>query len=63
VPSSANFVLARFGDRALAVRDGLRERGILARDRSYELPGCVRFTLGTPPQTRRLIRALREVLG
>jgi len=63
VPSSANFVLARFGDRALEVRDGLRERGILARDRSYELPGCVRFTLGTPPQTRRLIRALREVLG
>ena len=63
VPSSANFVLARFGDRALAVRDGLRERGILARDRSYELPGCVRFTLGTPAQTRRLIRALREVLG
>jgi len=61
VPSSANFVLARFGDRALAVRDGLRERGILARDRSYELPGCVRFTLGTPVQTRRLIRALREM--
>jgi histidinol-phosphate aminotransferase len=62
VPSSANFVLARFGDRALAVRDGLRERGILARDRSHELPGCVRFTMGTPPQIRRLIRALREVL-
>jgi len=62
VPSQANFLLARFGDRACAVRDGLRARGILARDRSYELPGAVRFTLGTVAQTRRLIRALEEIL-
>ncbi len=62
VPSQANFVLARFGGRARAIREGLRARGILARDRGYELPGSIRFTLGTPAQTRRLIRALRELL-
>ncbi len=63
VPSEANFVLARLGEHARAVREGLRQRAILARDRSYELPGCVRFTLGPPHQTRCLIRALRELLA
>ncbi len=62
LPSEANFILARLGDRARAVRDGLRRRGILARDRSHEIAGAVRFTLGTPSQTRRLIRALGELL-
>jgi histidinol-phosphate aminotransferase len=63
IPSEANFVLARFGGRAAAVKNGLRDRGILARDRGYEIPGSVRFTLGTPQQTRLLIRALDEVLA
>ena len=62
VPSQANFILARLGERARDVRDALRARGILARDRSYELPGSLRFTLGTQAQTRRLIQALRELL-
>jgi len=61
VPSSANFVLARIGTRAIAVRDALRERGILVRDRSYEAPGAVRMTVGTREQTRRLLAALEEV--
>jgi histidinol-phosphate aminotransferase len=61
VPSSANFVLARFGKRAIEVRDALRERAILVRDRSYEAPGCVRITVGTRAQTRRLLAALEEI--
>ncbi len=61
VPSSANFVLARLGKRAIPVRDALRERGILVRDRSYEVPGCVRMTVGTREQTRRLLDALEEI--
>ncbi|MBZ5617181.1 MAG: histidinol-phosphate transaminase [Acidobacteriia bacterium] len=61
VPSSANFVLGRFGKRAIAVRDALRERGILVRDRSYQAPGCVRMTVGTREQTRRLLAALEEI--
>jgi len=61
VPSSANFVLARFGDRAIEVRDALRGQGILVRDRSYEAPGCVRITVGTREQTRRLLEALEKI--
>jgi histidinol-phosphate aminotransferase len=61
VPSSANFVLARAGSRALEIRDQLHARGILVRDRSYEAPGCVRMTAGTREQTRRLIAALEEI--
>lgn len=61
VPSSANFVLANFGRRAIEVRDTLRARGILVRDRSYEVPGHVRVTVGTREQTRRLLAALEEI--
>jgi histidinol-phosphate aminotransferase len=62
IPSSANFVLARFGDRAIEIRDSLREESILVRDRSYEAPGCVRITVGTREQTRRLLTALEALL-
>ena len=61
VPSSANFVLAQLGKRASEVRDALRGQAILVRDRSYEAPGCVRFTVGTREQTRRLLAALEEI--
>jgi len=61
VPSSANFVLIRAGRRAIEIRDRLRDQGILVRDRSYEAPGCVRITVGTREQTRRLLAALEEI--
>lgn len=61
VPSSANFVLGHFGARAIEVRDALREQTILVRDRSYEAPGCVRITVGTREQMRRLLAALEEI--
>jgi len=63
VPSSANFVLAKFGDRTVAVKNGLRDRGILVRDRSYEAPGWVRVTIGTMPQMKRLVRELSRELA
>jgi histidinol-phosphate aminotransferase len=59
--SEANFVLFRAGDRAVEIRDYLRERGVLVRDRSYELPGCVRLTVGTREQVREFLRVLEEV--
>jgi histidinol-phosphate aminotransferase len=49
------------GRRAREIRDKLVERGILVRDRSYEAPGCVRVTVGTRDQTRRLLEALEEI--
>ena len=59
--SQANFVLFRAGERAIPIRDRLREMGVLVRDRSYELPGCVRVTIGTRAQIARFLKALEEV--
>jgi histidinol-phosphate aminotransferase len=59
--SQANFVLARFGERSIEIRDRLREKGVLVRDRSYEIPGCVRITVGKEAQLRKFLKALREV--
>jgi histidinol-phosphate aminotransferase len=61
IPSSANFVLGRFGARAGEVCAGLGGQAILVRDRSYEAPGCVRITVGTRDQTHRLLAALEEI--
>jgi histidinol-phosphate aminotransferase len=61
VRSSANFVLAYMGRRAIEIRDYLRERSILVRERSYEVPGAVRITAGTREQTRKLLASLEEI--
>jgi histidinol-phosphate aminotransferase len=61
VPSSANFVLGYFGGRAIEVRDALREKAILVRDRSYEIPGGVRITVGTREQAARVLEELERI--
>ncbi|HVY92806.1 MAG TPA: histidinol-phosphate transaminase [Bryobacteraceae bacterium] len=61
VPGSANFVLGYFGDRAVEIRDALREKAILVRDRSYEIPGGVRITVGTRAQTRLVLDELGKI--
>jgi histidinol-phosphate aminotransferase len=62
-PSQGNFVLARFGDHTQDVCRLLRQRGILIRDRSRELPGTARITAGKKTQIRRFLRELRGVLA
>ncbi len=59
--SQGNFVLFRAGERAIEIRDRLRETGVLVRDRSYEMEGCVRVTVGTREQVARFLDALTEV--
>src|SRR5436305_432777 len=59
--SSANFLLGYFGDRAIEVRDTLRDQAILVRDRSYEIPGGVRITVGTLDQARRVLQQLERI--
>jgi histidinol-phosphate aminotransferase len=63
-PSRANFVLMRIGEQNSAFVRGMRERGILVRDRSRDpgCEGCVRITLGSMKQTDQLLSALRETL-
>ncbi len=60
VPSKANFVLARVGERAPEIARRLRPQSILVRDWSYDLKlqGYLRFTIGSKAQTLRLTKAL-----
>jgi histidinol-phosphate aminotransferase len=59
--SKANFVLFDAGAKAIPIRDELRRRGVLVRDRSYEIDGCVRATVGTRDQVRRLLAELEQI--
>ena len=59
--SEGNFVLVRFGPRAAEVRDKLAAGGVLVRDRSHELAGCVRVTVGTREQTTRFLSELERI--
>jgi histidinol-phosphate aminotransferase len=63
-PSRANFVLMRLGSFNSPFIHGMRQRGILVRDRSrdYGCEGCARITLGSTEHTDRLLVALRETL-
>lgn len=60
-PSHGNFILMKIGPRAIEVRDRLREAGVLVRDRSYELAGAVRVTVGTREQTERFLAELEKI--
>jgi len=59
--SQANFVLFEAGKRAIPIRDELRARGVLVRDRSYEIAGCVRVTVGTRSQMRHFLSELEAI--
>ncbi len=59
--SDANFVLMRLGDRGEEVREKLGAAGVLVRDRSHEIKGCVRVTVGTREQTNRFLAGLERI--
>lgn len=61
-PSKANFLLVKTTD-ARKVYDYCLERGIILRDRS-KVPGCegcVRVTVGTPEENKRLLEVLNNL--
>ena len=60
-PSEANFILFEAAERAIPIRDALREKGVLVRDRSYEIPGCVRVTIGTRAQIERFLEEMGKL--
>jgi histidinol-phosphate aminotransferase len=64
LPSAANFVLTRVGPRAQEVALRLRKQGILVREwrNDPKLRPCLRITIGTAPQMRRLTEALAPLL-
>ncbi len=61
-PSDANFVLFRPARDAVDVWRRLLERGVLVRDVTATVPGCLRVTAGTPEEVDAFLSALEEVL-
>ena len=62
-PSSANFILARFRDEeeANACDAVFREDGVLVRKvRGYKLPDCLRITVGSESDCRRVVESVRR---
>ncbi|MEI8022784.1 MAG: histidinol dehydrogenase [Actinomycetota bacterium] len=60
--SSGNFLLFDVGHRAKEIRDQLAMSRVLIRDRSYEISGCLRVTIGTKKQMSVFIQELERVL-
>jgi histidinol-phosphate aminotransferase len=61
-PSDANFVLFRPARPATDVWKGLLDRGVLVRDMSDVVPGCLRVTAGTPEEVDQFLWALSGAL-
>ncbi len=60
-PSGANFILARFAgpEEALACDAHLRAEGLIVRRvAGYNLPDCLRITVGDEPACRRVVDAI-----
>ncbi|WP_340073762.1 histidinol-phosphate transaminase [Leptobacterium sp. I13] len=61
-PTSANFVLVKMDD-ATTRYNQLLKAGIVVRNRSNQplCEDCLRFTIGTPEENNKLIKALKEM--
>jgi histidinol-phosphate aminotransferase len=61
-PSDANFVLFRPPRPADGTWQGLLDRGVLVRDLSDQIPGCLRVTAGTADEVDLFLSALEDVI-
>ncbi len=59
-PSDANFLLVRFTDAGRIYRQ-LAQKGVVVRDRSKMVPGCLRISVGTGEENQRLLDELRSL--
>ncbi|WP_194851027.1 pyridoxal phosphate-dependent aminotransferase [Nonlabens antarcticus] len=58
-PSEANFVLAEVQD-ATKVYNYLKDKSLIIRNRSSQIPNTLRFTVGTKDECEALMEALKE---
>jgi histidinol-phosphate aminotransferase len=64
VPSRANFILVDVGHSASDVFQRLLKEGVIVRPLTpFGMESALRITIGTPQENRRLVKALRHVLG
>ena len=62
-PSDANFVLFHPPGDPKQTWRALLDRGVLVRDMSAAVPGCLRVSAGTPEEIDRFLAALEEVVA
>lgn len=63
IPSVANFLSVEVGEHAESVYEALLRAGVIARPiAAYELPGHLRFTIGTASENARALAALAAAL-
>jgi histidinol-phosphate aminotransferase len=64
VPSRANFILVDVGRNAADIYQRLLKAGVIVRPMTaFGMESTLRITVGTPEENRRLVKALRAVLG
>ena len=64
VPSVTNFLLVEVGPHATQITQRLLKQGVIVRDmRAWKLEGFLRVTIGTMPENRRFIQALKPCLA
>jgi histidinol-phosphate aminotransferase len=64
VPSRANFILVDVGRSASDIYQRLLKEGVIVRPMTpFGMESALRVTVGTPEENRRLIKALKHVLG
>ena len=64
VPSRANFILVDVGRNAADIYQKLLHQGVIVRPMTpFGLETAFRITVGTPEENRKLVKALRMVLG
>ena len=63
VESVTNFILIKVGPQAGKIYQRLLKKGVIVRNmRSWGMNNFIRVTIGTMPENRRFIQALREVI-
>jgi histidinol-phosphate aminotransferase len=63
-PSRANFILVDVGRNAVDIYQRLLKEGVIVRPMtSFGMESALRISIGTPEENRRLVKALRKVLG
>jgi len=64
VPSRANFILVDVGRSAADIYQKLLHEGVIVRPLTpFGMETALRITIGTPEENRKLVAALRRVLG
>ena len=61
-PSEANFLLVEFENPDI-IFNSLKAKGIVIRNRTSEIKGCLRITIGSPEQNEILIKTIKEIIS